>query len=145
MTRISLHDLLLEEDTEKKELENEKKKSKKTFTTLTLLIRFDGYKYNRYCSIPIEGAKKLTLKHFIRHVVSNPRLFLSFLFSISYQHERLGRTPRPMADARVFYTDEENDDIFVGSDDEYKELIKVAAMKNKVGRSVKSLGCLVML
>ena len=82
MTRISLHDLLLEEDTEKKEVENEKKKSKKTFTTLTLLIRFDGYKYNRYCSIPIEGAKKLTLKHFIRHVVSSPKLFVCFLFSI---------------------------------------------------------------
>ena len=72
-------------------------------------------------------------------------MFLIFYFSILHQHERLGRTPRPLADARVFYTDEENDDIFVGSDDEYKELIKVAAMKNKVGRSVKILGCLVML
>ena len=72
MTRISLHDLLLEEydDTEGKEVGNEKKKSKKAFPALTFLIRFDGFKYNRYCSIPIEGAKKLTLKHFIRYVVS---------------------------------------------------------------------------
>ena len=91
MTRISLHDLLLDEDTEKKEIGNEilhdllsgeyedpekkemgneKKKSKKAFMTLPFLIRFDGYKYNRYCSIPIEGAKKLTLKQFIRYVVS---------------------------------------------------------------------------
>lgn len=37
-----------------------------------------------------------------------------------------------MTDVRIFYTDEENDDIFVGSDDEYKELLKVAALKNKV-------------
>ena len=92
MTRISLHDLLLDEDTEKKEIGNEnlhdllsdehedtakkeigneKKKSKKDFpVTLTLLIRFDGYQYNRHCSIPVEGAKKLTLKQFIRYVVS---------------------------------------------------------------------------
>ena len=81
MTRISLHDLLLDEyeDTEKKEKEigNEKKKSKKAFVTLTFLIRFDGFKYNRYCSIPIEGAKKLTLKQFIRCVVSISSLWLS--------------------------------------------------------------------
>ena len=37
-----------------------------------------------------------------------------------------------MTDVRIFYTDEEDDDIFVGCDDEYKELIKIAAMKNKV-------------
>ena len=37
-----------------------------------------------------------------------------------------------MTDVRIFYTDEENDDIFVGSDDEYKELLKVATLKNKV-------------
>ena len=72
MTRISLHDLLLDdnEELEKKEVGNEKKKSKKTFSTLTFLARFDGFKVNRYCSIPIEGAKKLTLKQFIRYVVS---------------------------------------------------------------------------
>ena len=38
---------------------------------------------------------------------------------------------------RIFYTDDENDDIFVGSDDEYKELIKFALMKNKVERAVQ--------
>ena len=32
----------------------------------------------------------------------------------------------------MFYTDEEDDDIFVGSDDEYKEMVKVAINKNKV-------------
>ena len=35
-------------------------------------------------------------------------------------------------DPRIFYTDEEEDDIFVGSDDEYKEMVKVAINKNKV-------------
>ena len=35
-------------------------------------------------------------------------------------------------DPRMFYTDEEDDDIFVGSDDEYKEMVKVAINKNKV-------------
>ena len=110
MTRISLHDLLLDEDTEKKEIGNEilhdllsgeyedpekkeigneKKKSKKAFMTLPFLIRFDGYKYNRYCSIPIEGAKKLTLKQFIRYVVSlvnSLGLCVSSSFSLSPQH-----------------------------------------------------------
>ena len=81
MTRISLHDLLCEEyeDTERKEVGNEKKKPKKTFPALTFLIRIDGFKYNRYCSIPIEGAKKLTLKHFIRYVVSS-RVVSDWLF-----------------------------------------------------------------
>ena len=50
----------------------------------------------------------------------------------SPQHEKIGRNLRQMTDVRIFYTDEENDDIFVGSDDEYKELLKVAALKNKV-------------
>ena len=72
MTRISLHDLLDEcEDTEKKEVGTEKAKSKKTFSSVTFLTRFDGFKVNRYCSIPIEGAKKLTLKQFIRYVVTS--------------------------------------------------------------------------
>ena len=42
-----------------------------------------------------------------------------------------------MTDVRIFYTDEEDDDIFVGCDDEYKELIKIAAMKNKVWLALK--------
>lgn len=118
MTRISLHELMLDdyEDTERVEAGNEKKRIKKSFSTLTFLARFDGFKINRYCSIPIEGAKKLTLKQFIRYV-----------------HEKVERNLRHMTDVRIFYTDEENDDIFVGSDDEYKELLKVAAMKNKEG------------
>ena len=151
MTRISLHDLLLEEyeDTERKEVGNEKKKSRKTFPSLTFLIRLDGFKYNRYCSIPIEGAKKLTLKHFIRYVVSAELSPLSgevsSLFSLSPQHERVGRSLRQTTDVRIFYTDDENDDIFVGSDDEYKELIKIAAMKNKVERAVKMLDSVVII
>ena len=56
----------------------------------------------------------------------------SSLSCIFPQHERVGRNIRQMTDVRIFYTDEENDDIFVGSDDEYKELLKVAALKNKV-------------
>ena len=72
MTRISLHDLLQDEfeDLERKTVVNENIKSKKSFSTVTFLTRFDGFKDNRYCSIPIEGAKKLTLKQFIRYVVS---------------------------------------------------------------------------
>lgn len=37
----------------------------------------------------------------------------------------------------MFYTDEEDDDIFVGSDDEYKEMVKVAINKNKVWNTYK--------
>ena len=33
---------------------------------------------------------------------------------------------------KVFYIDEEDDEIFVDTDDEYKELLKVASQKNKV-------------
>ena len=44
-----------------------------------------------------------------------------------------------MTDVRIFYTDDENDDIFVQCEDEYKELIKYAAMKNKVERAVTML------
>ena len=48
-----------------------------------------------------------------------------------------------MTDVRIFYTDDENDDIFVQCEDEYKELIKYAAMKNKVERAVERLGNIV--
>jgi hypothetical protein len=33
---------------------------------------------------------------------------------------------------KVFYIDEEDDEIFVDTDDEYKELLKIASQKNKV-------------
>ena len=35
-------------------------------------------------------------------------------------------------DLKVYYVDEEKDEIFVDSDDEYKEVLKVAAERNKV-------------
>ena len=69
MTRISLHDLLQDEseDVERKEVATENIKSNRKFSHVTFLTRFDGF--SRYCSIPIEGAKKLTLKQFVRYMV----------------------------------------------------------------------------
>ena len=50
-----------------------------------------------------------------------------------------------MTDVRIFYTDDENDDIFVQEEEEYKELIKYAAMKNKVERAEKMLDKVVIM
>ena len=50
-----------------------------------------------------------------------------------------------MTDVRIFYTDDENDDIFVQEEEEYKELIKYAAMKNKVKRAEKMLDNVVIM
>ena len=36
---------------------------------------------------------------------------------------------------KVFYIDEEEDEIFVDTDDEYKELLKIASQKNKVDQN----------
>ena len=40
---------------------------------------------------------------------------------------------------KVFYIDEEDDEIFVDTDDEYKELLKIASQQNKVYTRLKSI------
>merc|ERR1712013_345594 len=40
------------------------------------------------------------------------------------------------SEVRVFYIDDEDDEIFVDTDDEYKELLKIASAKNKVGETM---------
>merc|ERR1712013_102551 len=40
------------------------------------------------------------------------------------------------SEVRVFYIDEEDDEIFVDTDDEYRELLKIASAKNKVGETM---------
>ena len=40
---------------------------------------------------------------------------------------------------KVFYIDEEDDEIFVDTDDEYKELLKIASQQNKVYTRLKSM------
>jgi len=111
MTRISVEELLNESasDTEERRM---------TATmTLVFVTVSDNCKYSRQWSINSATATKLTLKEFMRFMKSKCARIAHAL-------------PK---DPRMFYTDEEDDDIFVGSDDEYKEMVKVAINKNKEG------------
>ena len=105
--------------------------------TLVFLTMSDNCKYSRQWSLNTDTARKLTLKEFTRYMVSAGCLIRHFVntFSnpISLQKSKCTRIAHYIPkDPRIFYTDEEEDDIFVGSDDEYKEMVKVAINKNKV-------------
>jgi len=41
------------------------------------------------------------------------------------------------SEVRVFYVDEEDDEIFVDSDDEYKELLRLTSLRNKEGNTME--------
>ena len=60
-----------------------------------------------------------------------------FKFGFNYvylwQFKRNDINKHGMKDMRLLYTDEENDQICIGSDDEYKEFLKVAKTKNDEG------------
>jgi len=64
----------------------------------------------------IEEAEKLTWKSFKTYMVRNSGLEKTF---------------SRKSEVKVFYVDEEEDEIFVDTDDEYRAMIKVAAEKNK--------------
>jgi len=65
-----------------------------------------------------EEANKLSWKHFKNYMIRNGGIEKNF--------------PRK-SEVKVFYIDEEDDEIFVDTDDEYKELLKIASQKNKDG------------
>jgi len=68
-----------------------------------------------------EEANKLSWKHFKNYMIRNGGIEKSF--------------PRK-SEVKVFYIDEEDDEIFVDTDDEYKELLKIASQKNKDGNTM---------
>ena len=105
--------------------------------TLVFLTMSDNCKYSRQWSLNTDTARKLTLKEFTRYMVSAgcliQHLFNTFSNPLSLQKSKCTRIAHYIPkDPRIFYTDEEEDDIFVGSDDEYKEMVRVAINKNKV-------------
>ena len=110
--------------------------------TLVFLTMSDNCKYSRQWSLNTDTARKLTLKEFTRYMVSAGcclidgrirHLFNTFSNPFSLQKSKCTRIAHYIPkDPRIFYTDEEEDDIFVGSDDEYKEMVRVAINKNKV-------------
>jgi len=65
-----------------------------------------------------EEASKLSWKHFKNYMIRNGGIEKNFARK---------------SEVKVFYIDEEDDEIFVDTDDEYKELLKVASQKNKDG------------
>jgi len=68
-----------------------------------------------------EEANKLSWKHFKNYMIRNGGIEKSF--------------PRK-SEVKVFYIDEEDDEIFVDTDDEYKELLKIASQQNKDGKTM---------
>jgi len=68
-----------------------------------------------------EEANKLSWKHFKNYMIRNGGIEKNF--------------PRK-SEVKVFYIDEEDDEIFVDTDDEYKELLKIASQKNKEGNTM---------
>eukprot|EP00090_Calanus_glacialis_P013468 TRINITY_DN2213_c0_g1_i1.p1 TRINITY_DN2213_c0_g1~~TRINITY_DN2213_c0_g1_i1.p1 ORF type:complete len:895 (-),score=298.45 TRINITY_DN2213_c0_g1_i1:482-3166(-) len=68
-----------------------------------------------------EEANKLSWKHFKNYMIRNGGIEKNF--------------PRK-SEVKVFYIDEEDDEIFVDTDDEYKELLKIASQKNKDGNTM---------
>jgi len=68
-----------------------------------------------------EEANKLSWKHFKNYMIRNGGIEKNF--------------PRK-SEVKVFYIDEEEDEIFVDTDDEYKELLKIASQKNKDGNTM---------
>jgi len=68
-----------------------------------------------------EEANKLSWKHFKNYMIRNGGIEKSF--------------PRK-SEVKVFYIDDEDDEIFVDTDDEYKELLKIASQQNKNGQTM---------
>ena len=135
MTRISVEELLnMSESDDMKQIAAVSPPAAPR--TLVFLTMSDNCKYSRQWSLNTDTARKLTLKEFTRYMVSagclNPTL-RQYIFQSSLQKSKCTRIAHYIPkDPRIFYTDEEEDDIFVGSDDEYKEMVKVAINKNKV-------------
>ena len=68
-----------------------------------------------------EEASKLTWKHFRNYMIRNGGIEKNFARK---------------SEVKVFYIDDEEDEIFVDTDDEYRELIKIASAKNKSGETM---------
>merc|ERR1711923_362957 len=115
---VTTDELLNESENSDNEVQQKRPvQSVKSPSTLVFVSMFDNCKYSLQWNLNSDTAKKLSLKEFIRYMISKCNRILKY-------------NPK---DSKIFYTDEENDDIFVGSDDEYKELIKVTINKNKDG------------
>jgi len=121
MTRISVEELL--DEAEFEHLKNKKTStggcSKEAPASLTFVTMTENCKYSRQWNLSIITAPKITLRDYMKFMILKCSRIRDYLPNIS--------------DMRLFYTDEENDEIFVGSDDEYKEMIKVAKAKNLAG------------
>ena len=68
-----------------------------------------------------EEAAKLSWRHFRNYMIRNGGIEKCF-----------GRK----SEVKVFYIDDEDDEIFVDTDDEYRELLKIASAKNKIGETM---------
>jgi len=68
-----------------------------------------------------EEAAKLSWRHFRNYMIRNGGIEKCF---------------SRKSEVRVFYIDDEDDEIFVDTDDEYRELLKIASAKNKIGETM---------
>ena len=68
-----------------------------------------------------EEAQKLSWRNFRNYMIRNGGIEKCF---------------NRKSEVRVFYIDDEEDEIFVDTDDEYRELLKIASAKNKVGETM---------
>ena len=68
-----------------------------------------------------EEAQKLSWRNFRNYMIRNGGIEKCF---------------NRKSEVRVFYIDDEDDEIFVDTDDEYRELLKIASAKNKVGETM---------
>jgi len=68
-----------------------------------------------------EEAAKLSWRHFRNYMIRNGGIEKCF---------------SRKSEVKVFYIDDEDDEIFVDTDDEYRELLKIASTKNKIGETM---------
>ena len=68
-----------------------------------------------------EEAQKLSWRNFRNYMIRNGGIEKCF---------------NRKSEVRVFYIDDEEDEIFVDTDDEYRELLKIASAKNKAGETM---------
>jgi len=128
MTRFSAQDLD-DEIEEKRELgtilmpnKGKRKIKEDSLVFETKIVDRDGNEITvGAIGMLLEEAKKLSWKHFKNYMIRNGGIDKNF----SRKNE-----------IKLFYVDEEKDDIFVDTDDEYKELLKIAANKNKDGETM---------
>lgn len=91
---------------------------------------FETRMYNRHgenvtlgaVGMVVEEAAKLSWKNFKHYLIRNGGIEK---FIMNRKN-----------DLKVYYVDDEKDEIFVDSDDEYKEVLKVAAERNKEGKTM---------